>query len=98
MVISSSRIEAVRNRHLGERGSASTLVIIKKGEYSEFNEESIIDCNTVYQFTLQELAAKAAMGKLKVKSKMNIDIIKKLRSAVCDSDMVEMVVQGKLSS
>jgi hypothetical protein len=87
-VVASSRIEKVRRRssHL----PPGTLVIIKGSQYTDFTEDySIIDGNHVHRWSIDELAAKADREELIIKADMNMTLIKKIRTAVKLSPMVE---------
>lgn len=91
-VISSSQIDKVRRRrsHL----PPGTLLTIKSSEYADFTEDnSIVDGNHVYRWTIGELTAKATNKELTIKADMDMALIKKIRVAVKLSPLVEEEVK-----
>lgn len=100
IVRSSHRIADVRFRR--KRESPDTLVIIKKEEYPRFTcDESIVDCNSVItEFTLEKLTIKAQSEnvneKIDIRPRMDMAIIQRLREAVCESNIVDRIIQGRL--
>jgi hypothetical protein len=87
-VVASSQIDKVRRRssHL----PSGTLVIIRDTQYPDFTEpRSIIDGNYVHRWSIDELMRKADRGELTIKADMDIALIKKIRTAVKLSPMIE---------
>jgi hypothetical protein len=85
LVSASSNIERVKRRW---KNFPDTVVEIKKGEYSDFTRDSIIDCNSVHEYSINQLIQKISGGKLKLKTEMHIAFVNKLRKAVMRSPTV----------
>jgi hypothetical protein len=91
LVVASSRIDKVRRRrsHL----SQETLIRINPDQYADFTVPSIVDGNHVEKRTIGELERKIKNGSLTIKADMDMVLIKRIRSAVMLSTMVEEEVQ-----
>lgn len=95
LVCSSSQIKITkyRRRYLKE-----TLVEITKEQYEGFTRDSIVDCNDVFDKTIDQIILKLKKGELKPKREMDISIVEKLRNAVCkspsvDPDIIDMLIE-----
>lgn len=75
---------------------AATLVEITPAEYGDFTLDSIVDCNTVFQKTRQELLLKLQTGLAFEKSRMPADILDKIRRGVLASPLIEDSVKDLL--
>ena len=95
LVCSSSKVKKVKRRR---RNLPSTTVVIKKEQYAGFTENSIIDCNDVFDRSIRELVEKLEQGELKPKKEMDIALVKKLREAVDKSPLVSRQLQAILHS
>lgn len=93
LVCSSSQLQTVRRRRALR---PETIVEISPREYPDFTRDSIVDCNTVFERSIQELQLKYDSGQLRVKTVMSPDTLEKLRDAVLESDMVDGEVQDML--
>jgi len=91
LVVASSQIEKVRrrNNHLPQE----TLVRINPDQYADFTVPSIVNGNQVYQRTIGELEIKMKRGELEIKAEMDMALIKRIRTAVNLSPMVEEEVK-----
>jgi hypothetical protein len=91
LVCASSQIDKVRRRssHL----SLATLVRINPDQYTDFTVPSIIDGNYVHQRSIGELERKIRRGALEIKADMDMTLIKKIRTAVMLSTMIEEEVR-----
>lgn len=95
MVCASSQIEKVKIRRLNL--SVDTLVVIKKDEYADFTKDSIVDCNYVYFYHLDQLINKLKKNMLKLKSYVSEELFEKLRNAVISSPLVENELKKLIS-
>ncbi len=86
LVCASSQIESIKKRRYNIH--PDTLVELNKDDYAEFTRSSIIDCNMVFQITIEQIIKKLAESKLKTKPEINIKVIQKLREAVYCSPLV----------
>lgn len=86
LVCSSSQIAKVRARNINN--PPETLVEITPAEYSDFTKVSIVDCNTVFLRTVNDLIKKYELNQLKLKSQIPQDIFEKLKSGVLASNMI----------
>lgn len=77
--------------------SITTLVEIKHNEYSDFTMDSIIDCNTVFDRTIEQLIHKLSCGELKLKSYVGEKLLEKLRFAVISSPLVDNELKKLIS-
>ena len=95
MVCSTSQVDkAIRRR----RNSPHTLVKISKTEYPAFTKDSIVDCNSVFENTVDGIVDLLQSRKLKHKPEMPIKIVKKLCNAVLASPIVENRIKEILQS
>jgi hypothetical protein len=86
LVCSSSRTDAVKRRRRDL--PPETLVELRKDEYTDFTEDSIVDCNNVIKRTMGYLVSKLNEGDFKIKPAMSTDLVERLRQAVLCSPMV----------
>ena len=87
LLLSSARIDKVRQRRWN--CSSNTLVEISPKEYKGFPRQSIVDCNKVYEKSIDVLINKLSEGALELKPKMNERLVEKLRQGIFYSDIVE---------
>ena len=87
LVCASSKIQKVKKRR--KNLPITTLVEIKQDEYSDFTKDSIIDCNTVFDRTIDQLINKLSCGELKLKSYIGEKLLEKLRHSVITSPLVD---------
>ena len=95
LVCASSKVKKVKRRR---RNLPSTTVVIRKEQYADFTENSIIDCNDVFNRSIRELVEKLEQGELKPKKEMGIALVKKLREAVDKSPLVSRQLKAILHS
>lgn len=93
MVCSTSQVDKAKRRR---RNSPHTLVKISKTEYPVFTKESVVDCNSVFEKTVDEIVDLLEAKRLKHKPEMPIEIVKKLRNAVLASPIVENRIKEML--
>lgn len=86
LVCSSHQISKVKWRNINN--PPSTLVEISPSEYDDFTKQSIIDCNSVFARSIQQLRKKLESGQLKLKSVMPTHLLEKLRKGALDSPKV----------
>lgn len=86
LVCSSSQIEKVKRRR--RPCPANTLVDLSPAYYPAFSKPSIIDCNEVHEYTIDDLVNMIGKYDLKTKSEMSAELVTTLRRAVCGSPLV----------
>lgn len=96
LVCSSSRIDKVKNRW--KACPDETLIEITTDQYREFKTQSIINCNTVFEKTKEQLIQKLSEGKLKLKLEMDESIVCKLRNGILRSPVVERRIKALLQT
>lgn len=94
LVCASSRIETVKRRR--RNCPCSTLVEISQSQYSGFTKHTIIDCNDVMEYTIDDLINKIEKGELKLKPEIDTSLVAALRSAVYDSTLVSNKIKKLL--
>jgi hypothetical protein len=95
LVCASSQIQAVKRRR---RNLPDTTVEIKKEKYPDFKKDSIVDCNDVFVKSMDTLILKLKQNELKLKMEIDITLVKKLRTAVKQSPIVEREIKKLISS
>jgi hypothetical protein len=95
LVCTSSQIQAVKRRR---RNLPDTTVEIKKEKYPDFKKDSIVDCNDVFVKSMDTLILKLKQNELKLKMEIDITLVKKLRTAVKQSPIVEREIKKLISS
>ena len=93
LVCSHSKVEHIKRMR---RIHPGTTVEIDPSIYKEFKALSIVDCNVVFQKSIDELNEKYKGGKLRFKTVIPIEIIEKLREAVLESVVVERYIKEML--
>jgi hypothetical protein len=87
LVVSSAQIDKVRRRRWN--CSSKTLIEISPKEYQGSPRQSIIDCNEVYERSIDELVHKLSEGVLEFKPEMSERLVERLRQGIFYSDIVE---------
>lgn len=90
LLCASSKVDKVNRMR---RIHPGTTVEIDPRTYTDFRLLSIVDCNVVFQKSLDELTDKFNRGELRFKSDMPIEIVVRLREAVVESVIVEGEIQ-----
>lgn len=93
LVCSSSRIDTVKYRR---KHIPKTLVDIAKTEYKDFSKNSIVDCNEIFEKTIDQIVQKLKSGELKTKSDMDSSIVEEIRQAVINSPIVDQEIIDQL--
>ncbi|MFH1213419.1 MAG: hypothetical protein V1681_04980 [Candidatus Neomarinimicrobiota bacterium] len=86
----SSQIEKVKNRC---RNNPETSVMIFKNEYEPLQKDSIVNCNDIFQISIDQLIAKLQSGQLKIKPEMDQKIIEKFHLAIFQSLQVSLEIK-----
>lgn len=86
LVCASSQIQKVNRRRRG--CPPETLVQVSTSQYSGFTKTSIIDCNTVFERSMNQLVEKLKDGNLRIKVEMSISLVERLRDGVLKSHLV----------
>jgi len=89
LILVSTSSQIVHFKTLRGNCPGSTLVEISEKEYSGLTKPSIVDCNKVFLRTVDEIIAKWKNNELKLKDDISIEIVKKLRQGVLDSNIIE---------
>ncbi len=87
LIVASSKVETVKRRR--KNLPESTLVEIAPTDYSEFSQQSIIDCNQCFRFSRQELLNKLQQRVANEKKPIPEDIVDKLRQGILASPLIE---------
>jgi len=96
LVCSSSQIEKVEKRIARLGLPCETAVKILESEYTSFTTDSIINCNEVFQRSIDQLVGKLKTNDLKIKAEMSSGFVEKLVAAVRKSPLVAQEVKDML--
>jgi capsular polysaccharide biosynthesis protein len=77
---------------------SETLISISPIQYAVFKYKTIIDCNTVFEKTIDQLVEKLSQGKLQSKDEMDQRVVCKLREGVIASPLIEECIKELLKS
>lgn len=94
LVCASSQIDKVTRRR--RTCPNSTLISISPSQYPEFRVSSIIDCNNVFERTIDQLIDKLVNNKLRLKTEMSSKLVRQLRQGVLDSPLIENRIRSSL--
>lgn len=94
LVCASSQVQKVREKRQLLR--PDTVVEISPSEYPSFTVQSIVDCNSIHERTVQQLQTQYDNGNLRVEPIMAAAIVDRLRDAVLESDLVEREIHDIL--
>ena len=72
------------------------MVEVLPKDYSGFTTHTIIDCNDVMEYTIEDLINKIKRGELKLKPEIDSNLIDALRSAVQNSNLVSNKIKKML--
>ena len=86
LACSSSQIDKTKRRR--RNCPSETIVEIKRSEYPDFTEDSVVDCNRIIKHNIENLVGKLTRKELEVKTEMDITIIKKLRAGLLASPSI----------
>jgi len=95
LVCASSQIDS--RRRLRKDYPNKTLVEITPSQYTEFSKRSIIDCNVVFEESVDEIASKLSQRKLEIKPVMGLRLVKMLRQGAILSPLVENYIKKAAS-
>ncbi len=87
LVCSQSNIQNVKK--IRNNCPPQTLIEITPNQYSGFTKNSIIDCNSVFEGSIEKIADILAEGKLQTKPVIGLRLVKKLRDGVILSPIAE---------
>jgi len=94
LVCASSKINKVKQHR--STCPYETLVEITPDQYAGFKVATIIDCNDVFEKSIDQLVDKLLKEELKLKSEMDISIVEQLREGVMSSPLVEHRIKALL--
>lgn len=94
LVCASSQIKKVLKRR--RTCPNDTLIRITPTQYPGFKADSIIDCNNVFERTIDQIIDKLLNNKLRIKTEMNPQLVKQLRQGVLVSPLVENRIKSLL--
>lgn len=98
LVCASSQLEKAQRRIAAQKSPESTLVYVSPEAYTHFSKETVISCNSVFNYDLQVLIQKLSEKKLRVCDPLPEDIVKALIAGVLDSPLVERKVKRQLQN
>jgi hypothetical protein len=87
LVCAQSQITKVKQ--LRKNFPPETLVEINPKQYTGFRVDSIIDCNNVWEKSINQLVDKLAREELKLKPEMDVPLVKRLRAGILCSPLIE---------
>ena len=93
LVVSSSQVAKVQLRRQSLPG---TVLVIPFGQYRDFPEESIVDCNEVWQKSRGEIAQLLEIKQAVALADMPRPIVEQLRQAVLASPLVDEEIKQRL--
>lgn len=97
LLVTSSQVKKRQNFARSRDFPSETLVVISPTECSLFNKETVIDCNQVFQKTIESLVEKLKTDKLKVcVDVLAPEIVDKLVTGVLASSQVSQNIQAML--
>ena len=97
LVCASSQVEKRKRIAKFLRFSEKTLVVVTPSEYPTFKKDSVIDCNRIFEKTIQSLVEKLEKKQLKpCEELMPKEVIQKLTSGALASDLVSEKVRKML--
>ena len=94
LVCASSKINKVKKHR--STCPCETLIEITPDQYTGFRVATIIDCNKVFERSVEQLVDKLLKKKLKIKSEMDTSIVEQLRRGVISSPLVERRIKALL--
>lgn len=94
LVCASSKINKVKQHR--STCPYETLVEITPDQYAGFRVATIIDCNKVFERSVEQLVDKLLKKKLKIKNEMATSIVEQLRRGVMNSPLVERRIKALL--
>lgn len=98
LVCASSQLEKAKERVATRKFPESTLVFVSPEEYAHFSKETVISCNSVFDYDLQVLTQKLDEKKLRVCAPLPDDTVKSLIAGVLDSPMVQRKIKRQLQN
>jgi hypothetical protein len=94
LAVSSSKVSKSFKRRSDV--SSETLVLVSPDEYQGFTRESIIDCNRVFQKSVNEIREKHRKGRLKSKPPFPEKLLKRIVDGVKKSKLIENKIKELL--
>jgi hypothetical protein len=94
LVCAQSQIAKVKQRR--KNLPPETLVEINPKQYPGFKKDSIIDCNSVWEKSVDQLADKLAREELKLKPEMDVSLVKRLRVGTLRSPSIDHRIKALL--
>ncbi len=96
LVCSSTQID--NTRRLRKHCPSETLVEITPNQYPGFSKRSIIDCNYVFEKSIDEIGDIHFRKKLQTKPVMGLRLVKKLRQGVMLSNQISNQIKALLQT
>lgn len=88
LLVASSQIEKARNRIARKNLPAASLVEISERDYQDFTKDSCVDCNKLFNKSLQELCEQWNKKEVRSQSDLPLDLLEKLMEGVKASPLV----------
>ena len=83
----SSQVENTRRLRSGY--PSETLVELTPIQYSKLSKDTIVDCNDVFEHTIEEIARMFSKKKLEERSPLDLRLVEKLRQGIILSPIVD---------
>ena len=97
LVCASSQVNKRKRIARSLRFPNKTLVVVSTSEYPIFKKESVIDCNSIFEKTIQSLTEKLEKDQLKPCERlMPKEIVEKLISGILASDQTSEKIRKML--
>jgi hypothetical protein len=93
LVCASSQIEKAKARIQFQRSPISTLVFVSPEHYAHFSKETVINCNSVFEYDLQTLTHKLEHQQLKICEPLTEPIVTALIAGLLDSPLISRKVK-----
>ena len=94
LVCAQHRITKVKQRR--NNCPPETLVEINPKQYTGFSMDSIVDCNNVWEKSIDQLVDKLVREELKLKPEMDVPLVKRLRAGILHSHLIDHRIQALL--
>jgi hypothetical protein len=88
LLVASSQVEKAQKRVSRKNLPTESLVVIDDSEYDDFSKESCIDCNKLFNKSLEELCAQWKKKEIRAHKDLPRELVKKLIEGVKASPLI----------
>ncbi len=88
LLVASSQLEKARNRITRKNLPAASLVEINEADYDDFSKDSCIDCNKLFNKSIEELCQQWIKKEVKDKRDLPPELLAKLIEGVAASPLI----------